>query len=153
MTNEERDKLYAVFDRDNDGSIDYDEFLRTVRGPMNEKRKTFVVSAFKKLDKNGDGEVTLEDIRGVYNAKNHPDVKSGKKTEDEILGEFLDTFEDHHANHTGDHTTPHVTFDEFLEYYNCISMSIDDDRYWELMITNAWNLNNTSYQKGWGGKV
>lgn len=29
-------------------------------------------------------------------------------------------------------------------------MSIDDDRYFELMMTNAWNLNNVSYKKGWG---
>jgi hypothetical protein len=32
----------------------------------------------------------------VYNAKFHPDVKSGKRSEDEILGEFLETFETHH---------------------------------------------------------
>ena len=35
---------------------------------------------------------------GVYNGTKHPDVISGKKTEDEILGEFLDTFEINHAN-------------------------------------------------------
>lgn len=27
----------------------------------------------------------------------HPDVKQGKKTEDDILLEFMDTFEMHHA--------------------------------------------------------
>ena len=27
----------------------------------------------------------------------HPDVKSGKKTEDDVLGEFLDTFELHYS--------------------------------------------------------
>lgn len=40
-----------------------------------------VTQAFKKLDKTGDGFLTLDDITGVYNAKNHPDVKKGKKTE------------------------------------------------------------------------
>ena len=39
----------------------------------------------------------MSDLKGVYNASNHPDVKAGKKTEDEILCEFLDTFEMHHA--------------------------------------------------------
>lgn len=34
---------------------------------------------------------------GVFNAKNHPDVKKGKKTEDEVLMDWLDTFEQHHA--------------------------------------------------------
>lgn len=32
----------------------------------------------------------------------HPDVKSGKKTEDEILYEFLDTFEQHHTDKAED---------------------------------------------------
>lgn len=41
-----------------------------------------------------------------------------------------------------------VTWDEFLEYYNNISSSIDNDTYFELMMTNAWNLNNVSYGKG-----
>ena len=39
---------------------------------------------------------------------------------------------------------------EFVEYYNNVSASIDNDAYFELMMTNAWNLNNVSYQKGWG---
>lgn len=45
------------------------------------------------MDKDGNGILDINDIKGVYNAKMHPDVKAGKKTEDEILGEFLDTFE------------------------------------------------------------
>jgi hypothetical protein len=45
---------------------------------------------------NGDGVLTVDDIKGKYNAANHPDVKAGKRTENEILIEFLETFEQHH---------------------------------------------------------
>lgn len=31
----------------------------------------------------------------MYDPRNHPDVRSGKKTEDDVLGEFLETFEMH----------------------------------------------------------
>ena len=48
-------------------------------------RKKIVLQAFKKLDKDGNGWVDINDIRGVYNAQKHPDVISGKKTEDMIL--------------------------------------------------------------------
>jgi len=41
-----------------------------------------VNQAFDKIDKDHSGELTVDDLKGVYNAKNHPDVKSGKKTED-----------------------------------------------------------------------
>ena len=77
--------------------MDYDELLRIVRGPMNNFRKNLVQKAFAKIDKSGDGVLELSDLKGVYNANSHPDVKAGKKSEDEVLCEFLDTFEMHHA--------------------------------------------------------
>jgi Ca2+-binding EF-hand superfamily protein len=49
---------------------------------MNQNRKKIVAQAFKKLDKNGSGSIDINDIRGVYNAKKHPDVVCGKKTEE-----------------------------------------------------------------------
>ncbi len=52
--------------------------------------------------------------------------------------------------HPGQRGDKKITFDEFIEYYNNVSMSIEDDRYFELMMTNAWNLNNVTYNKGWG---
>jgi hypothetical protein len=44
-----------------------------------------------------------------------------------------------------------VTDEEFAEYYNNISASIDDDQYFELMMNNAWKINdgNKTYGKGW----
>lgn len=68
---------------------------------MNAFRQKIVKAAFQKIDADGSGILDLNDIKGVYNAKSHPLVKSGKKTEDEILGEFLETFEMHHALNGG----------------------------------------------------
>lgn len=133
-------KLYDAFDRDGSGELSYDEFLRSVRGPMNQNRKVLVHKAFKKLDKDGSGMIDINDIKGVYDAKNHPDVKSGKKTEDDILGDFLETFEMHHNVSDKARNDHIITLAEFEEYYNNVSMSIDDDAYFELMMTNTWKL-------------
>jgi len=89
--------LFDLFDINGDGSVDYDELMRSVVGEMNNNRKALVRRAFEKIDRNGNGIIELDDIKGTYNAKFHPDVKSGKKTEDEVLSEFLDTFELHHS--------------------------------------------------------
>ena len=91
----------------------------------------------------------------------HPDVKSGKKTEDDVLGEFLDTFELHYSLNVSNiniltfvqHENSKdrkITLDEWIEYYNNVSMSIDEDKYFELMMNSAWNLDGSRVtKKGW----
>ena len=108
------------------------------------------------MDKDGSGNLDINDIRQNFNAKQHPDVKAGKKTEDAILGEFLDTFEDHFADMKGqeDSRDGNINMTEWLEYYNNVSASIDDDQYFEVMMTSAWNLDSAKVtKKGWGGEA
>ena len=46
-----------------------------------------------------------------------------------------------------------VTKEEFEEYYNNISASIDRDDYFELMMNSAWNLDGSRVtKKGWKGE-
>lgn len=136
--------LFNYFDVDSSGSITYDEFIRAIRGPMNMARKKIVAQAYKKLDKDGNGWIDIDDVRGVYTCNKHPDVISGKKTEDQILQEFLETFETAHSMRNNDAPNYVVTKEEFEEYYNMISCSIDDDMYFMTMINNAWKLTEES---------
>jgi len=149
-------RLFAIYDSDQSGTVSYDEFLRGVVGEMNKFRANIAMKAFAIMDKDGSGTIDLDDIKGVYNATKHPDVISGKKTEDEVLYEFLDTFEVHHATANGDSGKDardgSVTKPEWKEYYNNISCSIERDDYFELMMNNAWNLKGDRVtKKGWGG--
>ena len=144
---------FVSFDRDNTGEIDYDEFLRTIRGEMNDFRKNLVNQVFNKLDINGNGEISFDEIQMKYNAKNHPEVLSGKKTEEQVLKEFMDTFQDTYNYLCGTETDNIITLEEFMEYYENVSMTIDNDEYFEIMLTNGWNLNqNQNYNKGWSNK-
>lgn len=153
FTEGEIQKLFSYFDFDRSGLLEFDEFIRAIRGPMNSNRKKIVALAYKKLDKDGNGWIDINDVRGVYTANKHPDVMSGKKTEDQILQEFLETFETAHAMRNNDTPNYVVTKEEFEEYYNNISASIDDDSYFKLMMENAWKLTAESKQgmgtKGW----
>lgn len=153
MSPEEARKLFDIFDLNGDENVDYDELMRSVIGEMNGFRKNFVKKAFDKLDQNKNGVIEIDDIKATYNAKQHPEVKAGKKTEEEVLAEFLDTFELHHSLKHPEDKDRKIQIREFMEYYTNVSASIDNDQYFELMITNAWNLNNTSYKKGWGAEV
>ena len=136
-------ELFSIFDINNSNTIDYEEFLRQLRGEMNEKRKEIVLKAFDKLDLDKSGKIELNEIKSLYNVKNHKDVLSGKKTEEDLYNEFIETFETHHNLKKG-FKDKRVSKEEFLEYYNNISMSIDDDDLFINLISNAWKLNNQS---------
>lgn len=60
---------------------------------MSQSRLKLIKQAFDKLDKNGNGEVTVDDLKGVYSVKHHPKYTNGEKNEDQLLGEFLAKFD------------------------------------------------------------
>jgi hypothetical protein len=92
------------------------------------------------MDHNNDGIIDLTDIKVKYNAKKHPDVMMGQRSEDDVLYEFLDTFEAHYGMKHPEARDRKITMDEWLEYYNNVSCNIDHDDYFELMIQNAYAL-------------
>ena len=109
---------------------------------MNQFRINLVMKAYDKLDVTGDGTVNIDDIRQAYDPSRHPEVRNGKKQPDEVLFEFLDQFQMHHNLMEGVKGDKEVTREEFIEYYNNISCNIDSDAHFDLLITNAWNLDN-----------
>ena len=132
--------VFGNFDSENIGEIDYDEFIRTLRGEMNEFRQNLVQNVFDKLDIKKSGEISFKELNNKYNAKNHPDVISGKISEEEALKEFIDTFQETYNYLCGTETNNIVTIEEFLEYYENVSMTIDEDEYFEYLLNNVWNL-------------
>lgn len=60
-------------------------------------------------------------------------VVGGKKTEDEVLTEFMGQWECGTADGV-------VSFEEFAQYYDDISAGVDTDDYFEAMIRSAWRL-------------
>lgn len=97
FSQEECRRLFSVFDHNEDGRISFDELLHAVKGDMSPFRKDLIKRVFKKLDFNENGYIDIDDVRKSYNARQHPDVRAGKKTEEEVLQEFLETFEAHRA--------------------------------------------------------
>lgn len=150
----EHEAIFNMFDPDRNGLINYNEFLRGMMGEMNERRTALVMRAFAIIDRDGSGTLDKSDIKGSYNASKHPDVLARKRTEDDVLSEFLDTFEAQFAiRNQGQTRDGRVSQDEWLEYYQGISASIDNDDYFEVMMTNAWNLDGKKpVQKGWAGQ-
>ncbi|NWH81707.1 CAPSL protein, partial [Piaya cayana] len=106
----------------------------SLQPPMSKARQEIVMQAFRKLDKTGDGVITIEDLRGVYNAKHHPKYLNGDWTEDQVFRAFLDNFDSPYDK------DGKVTTEEFMNYYAGVSASIDTDVYFIVMMKNAWQL-------------
>uniref|UniRef100_A0A670YFD0 Calcyphosine 2 n=1 Tax=Pseudonaja textilis TaxID=8673 RepID=A0A670YFD0_PSETE len=77
VTEEEFESLWLVLHEDNNGELDYTEFIRAILGEMNEYRKAFVRKAYMKLDYNKIGRVPMVDIKKCYCARKHPQVVAG----------------------------------------------------------------------------
>ena len=140
LSEEEISDLFNYFDKNNSKVINYINFINAIRGPMSQRRVLIVKEAFKKLDIDKGGIVELAEIKLQFNAKNDKDVKSGEKTEEEVYTDFVDTFQMNHDNRVGPRNK-RVTLDEFLDYYNYVSMGIEDDSYFINLIQNSWKLN------------
>ena len=74
ITEKECAAIVKYFDTNNDGKISFDEFLRAIRGDLNEARRRMVHLAYGVLDKDGSGQVNLDDIKIAYDVSYHPDV-------------------------------------------------------------------------------
>jgi Ca2+-binding EF-hand superfamily protein len=125
--------LIKTFDRNGDGFVNFDEFLTTLKGKLNDRRLRLVALAYEKLDRNGDGQVTLDDIAKIYDASKHPEVRSGRLTEEQVFRQFITMWDTEKPDGI-------VTMKEFARYYEDVSASIDSDDYFEAMIRSAWKL-------------
>ena len=123
--------------------IKYDNLLKSIIGKMSIKRQLLVKKVFDSFEKDNEGKIMTSDIKSKFNYKKHPDALSGKNTPNEIYSDFLDfleTFREYNDNLKGGYSF-NMSFEEFLDFYSEISMSIEDDDFFEYLLNNCWDLN------------
>ena len=133
LTEEEAMGVLRIFDKDKSGTISFEEFLRALKGDMNNFRVGIIRKAYEKLDVNRDGTVRLDDIARIYDVSRHPDVLQGRRDPKELYLQFMSQWDTQVADGI-------VTFEEFLDYFTDISASIDSDDYFAGMMKNTWKI-------------
>ena len=79
------------------------------------------MQAFRKLDRDGSGELTIDDLRGVYNGKKHPKYLNGQWTEDQVLSEWLKSFMGPGKTFTGEVIMRVVSFYIYFFHFHLFS--------------------------------
>ena len=150
--------LFNYFDKDKSGFIDYSEFLSGIVGELNDFRKNILKLVFQKLDKDEKGYITVRQLREGYDPKGNPLVRQGKRNEEEILGDFIDILEYHFSllnekNEENEEVNDiKIDFDDFCDFYKVISISVEEDKYFEIMVMSEWDIKKDGkslYQKDW----
>jgi len=134
ITHEEAVIMFNRFNHGNHGRINIEEFLAAVRPPMSSTRRMIMEEAFNKIDKTGDGVVTLDDLKKVFSVQRHPLYITGEESEETIRKRFMIHFEED-ATKDG-----HVTHEEFLNFYSALSATIDEDSYFDLVMRQCYKL-------------
>ena len=64
-----------------------------IQGPLSQARLDIIDVAFNKMDKTGDGVVTVADLLGTYDVSRHPKFISGEKSKEQIVKKYMDVFQ------------------------------------------------------------
>ena len=144
--------IFALFEKDNkaqittsfDYKIKYDLLIKSLVGNLSLKRRILIQKVFNSFNKDRNEKILITDIKNRFNSARHPDIITGKKTANKVLSEFLDflqTFREYNNNLHGGYNY-NMSFKEFCDFYTQISLSINDDNYFEIMINNCWDLSD-----------
>lgn len=125
--------LFRLFDSDCTGNVDYREMLAACCGPLSDRRREVVLGVFRSLDPAGTGAVRLSDLLGSFDARSHPAVRTGQRSAEEIQLEFNGMFD------VGPQRR-YVSFAEFELFYSAVSATIADEKQFDSMVQDAWQL-------------
>jgi len=135
LNHKDFESVWRVIDENGDGAINYGEFIRAFIGEMNEFRKSLVRKVFKKLDPQKSGSADLMDLKKLYSARSHPLVVQGKITREEMEENFIKALKEIIGSRNSQ-----ISFVEFEEYYEGLSLSVADDGVFFNILRNCWGI-------------
>ena len=138
--------LFNYANKNDSDIISTEQLINIIKGNLEEQRRLYIVQIFSKIDKEQTKKVSIELLKNMFNAKKHPEVINGTKSEEEAFEQFclsLDLF----CELIGIPKNGEISFENFIEYYSYISASIPDEVYFEDMLNGVWSDNNINNAK------
>jgi Ca2+-binding EF-hand superfamily protein len=118
-------------------TVDVTQFFAALReSGLSDRRRMMAKTAFNKFSKTASDTVDIAELRSTYDAKRHPKVLGGQLKLQDAMNEFSETF---NPNTNADGT---VSWAEFEAYYSGVSTDIDNDEYFEMLLSNTWKVDD-----------
>ena len=112
--------VFNLFDKNHDGSIDFNEFMSKLHTQMNPKRYNAVKKIFDRVDIDNTGTITVMDfVKNKHNNK-------GTWFMTHVIGDY-----------NVDNKNV-ITFSEFINYYSDLSLSFDNDDLFIADLEKCW---------------
>lgn len=138
------------------GYVDYTHLIDRLKGAgIVPVRQELLQDMFSKLDYKNSGVVDLRIMSNLFNAKNHFDVKGGRRTQDEMDNQFKDALHLYSELCNGSSV---VDFEGFLDFWSYLSPAVLKEGDFDTLIRSCFRYNelpknpNRSAAKSKGGK-
>ena len=136
--------IFEYFDKEKNGVIKYDNLINELIRNININREMIIKNVFDSFSKDSNNKISIKNLKQRFKAFNHPDVINKNKTEREIYYDFIesiDIFKNYKLHLQGqNYYDDLLSYQEFLDYYKEISMNIKDDKLFEEILFNCWNI-------------
>ena len=143
LNEEETKELFLAFTKEETTKVNYDEFIRILRGELPKNRKELVEKVYKDINKENKEGLSLDELFRLYNAKGSYEFLYEKENEDNAKKLFENTFEENHIYLNGEEgKNKLVDLDEFIDYYESVSLMIQENNIFREIILKSWNLYN-----------
>ena len=146
----DEDLIFKVFSNENNYKLNYLHLISNVIGKINKKRINVIKNVYNKIKKKYN-KITFKLLKDIYLEENHYDFINLIKNADLIKYEYENTFEEYHKfyyyikNHKNmnintfiDYDRTEISLDEFIGYYQNISMYINDDKIFSDIVNNVY---------------
>ena len=102
---------------------------------MSYERKQYVQEAYRRLESTGGGDtLRVSTILDHFDPSVNPTVVQGHSSSSQVTEQLLASLEN------GNDSNGIVLWPEFLDYFKAISISIDDDNTFELLLRNSFTF-------------
>ncbi|CAL1173770.1 unnamed protein product [Cladocopium goreaui] len=146
LTDNELQMLWRYIDRDGNGRVTFEQFLRIFKPKLSERRRRAVKGLFDYLDANRNGVIQVDDLKLRCDphalAEGMQKVRGVRMQPDEVLVNFMENF----RRLVGGSVYGEVRYADFEKYYEGLSAGIDSDVYFEELLQKAWDLPSGFFQ-------